>query len=468
MEQTGLPDGEILRRRIRLFTDSKKRKSMMDGDRYFRGLHDILKNKRLSIDAEGNAYELKFLPNNKIIDNKYRKYALQIQNYFVGRPFIFRTENEQFSDLLDDVFTHRFRNTITKMTADVLNHGIAWIGPYVTADNELKWRRYAGYEIIPEWTDDDHTELKRAVRIYKTTDDVATPTMHCDVFDIDGVYHFNISNTGTVVIDDINPFDAWFVTDTVSDETEAVRIWDRVPLVAFRANAQELPMLSPCVKSLQDAINKILSNLVNNMLEDPRSSLLVVVNYDGQDAEELRQNLSEYGVLMLRDDGKVDTLHLEVNSANYKEVLTQLSRALMENMYGFDGSADKLGSNPNQMNIQSMYSDIDCFVNGMEREYQASFEDVLYFVKTWLKTSGNGDFTNEDVEIVFNRDVLVNQSQVIADLTASAGILSHETLVAQHPYVDDVDAELERIREENVPIAGDYPEDFGRNDDRDE
>ena len=58
--------------------------------------------------------------------------------------------------------------------------------------------------------------------------------------------------------------------------------------------------------------------------------------------------------------------------------------------------------------------------------------------------------------------------QVIADLTASAGILAHETRGAQHPYVDDVDAELERIREEgNGPIAGDYPEDFSAGD-RDE
>ena len=40
------------------------------------------------------------------------------------------------------------------------------------------------------------------------------------------------------------------------------------------------------------------------------------------------------------------------------------------------------------------------------------------------------------------------ESQVIADIKNSVGILSKETLVAQHPYVTNVEEELKKIEKE--------------------
>ena len=47
------------------------------------------------------------------------------------------------------------------------------------------------------------------------------------------------------------------------------------------------------------------------------------------------------------------------------------------------------------MNIQSVYSDIDLDANNMEIEYQASFEELLWFINAHLSNTGRGDF---DVE----------------------------------------------------------------------
>ena len=46
---------------------------------------------------------------------------------------------------------------------------------------------------------------------------------------------------------------------------------------------------------------------------------------------------------------------------------------------GYDAKDDRLSGNPNQMNIQSMYSDIDLDANDMETEFQAAFEEILWF-----------------------------------------------------------------------------------------
>ena len=100
------------------------------------------------------------------------------------------------------------------------------------------------------------------------------------------------------------------------------------------------------------------------------------------------------------------------------------------------------------MNIQSMYSDIDLDANGMETEYQASFEELLWFLNMHLFNIGMGDFEQEEVEIIFNRDMMLNEGEVIDNISKSVGIISDETLVAQHPWVDDVQAELERLDEQ--------------------
>lgn len=120
---------------------------------------------------------------------------------------------------------------------------------------------------------------------------------------------------------------------------------------------------------------------------------------------------------------------------------------------GYDAKDDRLSGNPNQMNIQSMYSDIDLDANDMETELQASFEEILWFVNAHLFNTGRGDFAGENVNIIFNRDMLMDEGAIISNIRNSEGILSNQTLVAQHPWVKDVEDEMQKIEEEKQKAA---------------
>ena len=52
----------------------------------------------------------------------------------------------------------------------------------------------------------------------------------------------------------------------------------------------------------------ILSEWANRMEEDPRKSIIVLTEYDGQDLGEFRRNLSTYGAIKIRKDGGVSML----------------------------------------------------------------------------------------------------------------------------------------------------------------
>ena len=195
------------------------------------------------------------------------------------------------------------------------------------------------------------------------------------------------------------------------------------------------------------------------MEEDSRNTILVLVNYDGQNLGEFRRNLAQYGAVKVRsrdgNSGDVKSLQVEVNAENYKIILELFKKALIENAMGFDAKDDRLAGNPNQMNIQSMYSDIDLDANDIETEFQASFEQLLWFINCHFSNTGIGNFENEDVEVIFNRDMLMNESEIIDNVNKSTD-LSLETRLANHPWIDDVDDELEKIEKQKDEEMNSY------------
>ena len=86
--------------------------------------------------------------------------------------------------------------------------------------------------------------------------------------------------------------------------------------------------------------------------------------------------------------------------------------------------------------------------NEMETEFQAAFEEILWFVNAHLANTGRGNFENEEVTIIFNRDILINESEAIANCAASVGIISDETIIGMHPWIDDPQQELERLEKQ--------------------
>ena len=196
----------------------------------------------------------------------------------------------------------------------------------------------------------------------------------------------------------------------------------------------------------------MLSDFENNMQEDARNTILVLKNYDGTNLGEFRKNLATYGAVKVRYDGDtkggVETLEITVNADNYKTIVEIFKKALIENAMGYDAKDDRLSGNPNQMNIQSMYSDIDTDANDTESEAQATMDDVLWFINCHLANTGQGDHEGEEVDIIFNRDMLMNESDIIDNCQKSQGIISDETIISMHPWVDDPQLEMERLKKQ--------------------
>ena len=445
-----ITDEKYILDEIKAFRGSPKRTDMFDGERYYAGVHDILKRQRTVIGEDGKLEVIENLPNNRIVDNQYKKMVDQKTNYLLGQPLTVQSKNKTYEKILKSIFNKRFQRTLKSVGEDSFNGGIGWIFIHYNENGELTFKKFKHFEIIPGWKDAEHTVLDYAIRIYEVVvyeGKEKKVIEKVEVYDDKGIHYFEMTNSGNLKA--VEPyFQNYF---TVTEDGESVGYnWTKIPLIPWKYNSKEIPLIK-MVKSLQDGLNLIESNFQNAMEEDNRNTIIVLKNYDGQNLGEFRRNLAQYAAVKVRTvdgaGGDVDTLQIEVNSENYKAILEIFKKAIIENAMGYDAKDDRLAGNPNQMNIQSMYSDIDLDANNMETEYQASMEELLWFINCHLANNGLGDFEGEEVDIIFNRDILISEGEVIDNVNKSQD-LSLETRLAQHPWIDDVQAEMERIKKE--------------------
>lgn len=239
---------------------------------------------------------------------------------------------------------------------------------------------------------------------------------------------------------------------------EGTMQWEHFPLLVFKYNEDEQILLNR-VKALQDGINLVTSNFQNNMLEDARNTILVIKNFDGANLGEFRRNLSTYGAVKIRDtqgaSGGVESLRIEIDSENYKLFLDQFKKALIKGMKSVDVDELKSGT-PNQMNIQAMFNDIDQDATSMENEIQKTLDELLWFIDVDLALKGLGDFENEKVKIVLNRDMMQDETTIIDNVVKLRDLVSDETLLAQIPFIDDPQAENERMKQQKKEDFAEY------------
>lgn len=444
-ENAGITYLQFLEKEIETFLNSKKRKDMVDAYNYLIGNHDILKRKRGLWTSNDSFVESKRLPNNKIVDNQYAKVVEQKTNYLFARELTIECKNKEFEEKIKSLFDKRFIRIFRKLGENAINYGIGWLYVFME-NNQIKFKNFAPYEILPLWADEEQTILDMVIRIYNIEyykQDSKNIITKVEVYKRGRVDYYTYDTR--LMFEDSKSY--------ISMEDKNTRVtFTNIPIIPFKSSSKEQPLLNS-VKSLQDSLNLIKSNFVNYMEEDPRTTWIVLKGYGEEDLEIFKRNMAEYGILKVdgyETSAGVETLKIEVDANNYTIIINMLKKSIIENANAFDVKDERLSNNPNQMNIRSMYSDIDLASNGLEIEFQCSLEIFFEFCAMYFKILENKDFFNEKVEVTFNKDQLLNSSEIIQDLATSYGMLSKETILSKHPYVKDVEEELQRIAKEEI------------------
>lgn len=443
------------------------------GEEYYKGDQEILERKRFSIDKQGARVHDEHRTNKQLVHTFVRKLVDQKVGYLLSKEPSIQTENKQYAAALADVFDKAFLRLLKNEGKDAINGGRGWLHVYYNEAGELAFKRIPTLEGIPLWKDAAHTELDAFIRIYDQDyyEGMSKKVLtRVEYWDKTGVRRyllnpppgFGVSGTGLVPDVATGAVTTHFgVVDP--DQKETGLNWERVPFVCFKYNDEEMPLIA-FLKSLVDDYDEQRSDNANNLTDLP-DGIYVLKEYDGADLGEFRRNLSRFRAVKVSGEGGVDTLTLDLNPEALRQHIEQLRKDIYEFGRGVDTQSDKIGSSPSGIALRFLFSDLDMDANTIETEFQAALEQLLWFVDQHLANTGAGDFTAEAVDFIFNRDILINETEAVTNAKASVGVISDETVIANHPWVTDPQEELKRLDKQKQQALKDAQEYGGLNKD---
>lgn len=460
---------------IKEFEQSDMYKEIQLGEKYDDNKSDIINKKRTYIDPEGREIEAKLFNNSKVQYPVAVKLKRQKTGFLLKQKISIKEvldgadkEDKEYMQRINHFFNDKkhklMKNTLDKAIVD----GKVWWYIYVDKENiidETKGKmtlkaklRYAS-EIIPIWSDREHENVDAIIVRYFVADyntDMNKKLVEkVEYHDLEGVRFFTrdgerlipdiqkIEENNTLIINkndgEGNPVLAYFLLNG------KLRTWQKIPFVYWKYNAKEHPLIF-YIKSLIDEIEK-LKSAVSDKLLDSIDGVNVVKNYQ-EEAEKFQKNLQTFKTIFLDEDGEFQRIEGNIDINAFKEAIEQLRKDIYDIGGGVDTESDKFGNNQSGIALQQLYNDLDLDCSNIESEFQSSLEYFMFFFNTFLNLSENKDYFEKEIEFIFNKSMITDDTSKITNIKNSAGIISKKTQLANHPYVRDPEAEIKQIKME--------------------
>lgn len=447
---------EIIQIFMEEFQSSKERKLMLTGEKYYLADNDIKKRKMYRYDEQQRPVIDLQKPNNRLAHSFMHLFVEDKINYLLSRPYTISSDDTVYSGKVSGTLGNNFQRKFIKLGREASNKGIAWLMPYISSNGKFKAFVAPSEQCIPLWSDNEHEELDALIYFYDmdvyegklkkqvTKIEYMTPisieyyVIEDGIIRVDSERYLKLQPDGTYT--EINDPGHFFVDDIPMS-------WGRVPAIPFKNNDDEIPDVK-FIKSLIDDYDKSRSD-VSNTLDEIRSVIFGLKGYGGQNLSEFMRDLSYYRAILLDEDGGLDVYNPTIDIAAAKEHFDTLKDDIYSLGQAVDKSSDKIGNSPSGIALKFLYSGLDLKCNSMESNFQWAFGELMYFVNKYWEVTGQDTFKDEDISIVFNRDIQINETEVVTNCANSKGIISDKTIIENHPFVTDAVQEMKQIEEES-------------------
>ncbi|WJY27464.1 phage portal protein [Sporosarcina trichiuri] len=443
-----ITDDEVMLQEIQKWLNSDTRKNMLTGERYYLNQPDILEDKVQPIDWKSNQ---------KLTHDFVKKLVNQKIGYLLSKEPSFGTENEEFHDVLTDRFDRGLLKKIKNVGKEAINKGIAYLYPYISETGRLSFTKFPSEQIIPNWADNEHMEVLSFCRVYEETyydgrqEKIRTKV---EFYHENGIQFF-LLEAGKLIPDVEAGIEAphFYIGDTGHN-------WEKIPLIHFKYNEEEQPLIDS-IKELIDNYN-LQASTNADLLADTPNFIYKLVNYGGQDLAEFLSDLQKYRAVKTDENGDVDKLQADIRTEAVEKELDRNRNSIYEFGRGVD-TRDVNLRDASGVALRFRYSDLDMDCNILEAEFQSSIEHMLWFITHYYLMTEGQDFTEESVNVVFNRDIIISEPEAIESCEKSVGILDDKTIRENHPwYTDAVEERLKQQKAEEERAYAEYADEFSR------
>lgn len=399
---------------------------------------------------------------NRIPFNFHGLLVNQKASYMFAAPPIFDLGNKETNKKLTQFLGDKYPKVCKDLCIEASNCTVAWLHVWKDGKGAWKYAVVPAEQIIPVWTSDLEKELSGVFRSYQSIDE--------ETGDRYTVYEYWNDKECTAYrlkagdeLDQLIPYQMFLVDPELCEYSDCYQHGvGEVPFFPFFNNNIDTDDLKN-IKPLIDTYCKVFSGFVND-LEDIQEVIFVLTNYGGEDLGQFLRDLKDYKAIQIESDGDgdhsgVSTLTIELPVEAREKLLEITRKCIFEQGMGIDPDPQNFG-NSSGVALQFLYSLLEQKAGLQETEFRLGFGRFIRcicrlqeikikdgtIVQTWTRTS-----VKNDQEL----------SQIASQ---SMGIISDETIVSHHPWVDDPEKEMDLLKEQEESSAADLSDMFPKED----
>lgn len=383
---------------------------------YYDGMQEIL----------AKFYKDDTKPCNKVVTNYCFNIVQNYSGYLTGIPISYKSEQDIKS--IQDVLNYNdVHNQDDEYLKNALIYGVAYEVHYCDETGQERFKLFDSRDCIPVYSNDLDEDLLFVVHFYDDND-IWDNVKHCvDVYTDKEIIHYTS--------------DLKF--NSMKEIGRDRHYYKQVPVSVFWLNDDRVSAYDK-VMTLQDAYNKLLSAEIDDF-EAFADAYLVLEGMEGTTQEDV-QAMKENRVLLPGEGGKAYYLTKSINDTQIQNLLKNINDTIHKIANSPDFNDEKLMAQSGiamRYKLTGMEANASNIVSNMTKalrkriELISTVENIKGELAVW-----------RDIEIVFTRNLPVNeleQSQLINNLR---GLVSDKTLLSQLSFISDVDAELEQLKKE--------------------
>ena len=368
-------------------------------------------------------------PCNKTVVNYCKNIVDGYNGYLASPNFISYTSDNDIEAIMDVLRYNDFQAEDSDFLENALIYGVGT--ELMFSDQEGKTR----FKLIDPRTcfgvyDDSLTgDLLYFVRMYKEDEwDEDNDTQLIDVYSDYNIKHYRMSNGGM----------ATFIN-------EEPHYFGQCPANIFYLPDEK--SIFDCIMSLQDSVNELLSDEIDDYSAFCDAYLaLVGVDCDNEDIALMKQNR----VLVLPEGAVAQWLTKNANDAQVENILKRLHDDIYRIAQMPDFCSETfVGGVSSGIALRFRLTGMENRAGRIEALMKQALQRRIELI-CGIASLKLGEEVFRDIQITFKRNIPNDETQVYQMVNMLKGTVSDETLLGQLPFISDVNAELERVKEQKA------------------
>lgn len=389
---------------------SEKKRFARTGQKYYEGEHDILNYRIYYYDGDGNIREDKFKNNIRISHPFFTELVdQQVQYMLSGDNNPIRSDLPELQTELDCYFDDDFYSELYELLIGTISKGFEYMYAVSDTDGRTRFECADSMGVVEVRAKDTDDGCEYFIFWYIDRIDKGRKKItRVQVWDKENVYFYVQVRDGELLTDDtveINPRPHTIFTDEKGRQSG--KGFGFIPFFRLDNGRKQFSGLKP-IKALIDDYDLMACSLSNN-LQDFTDALYVVSGFQGDNLDEMIQNLKSKKTIGVDDEGGVEIRTVDIP---YQARQTKLDLD-EKNIYRFGmgfNSAQIGDGNITNVVIKSRYALLDLKCNKLEIRLKQFLRKLIQIVLDEINKNNETDYQQKDVYFNFEREVMTNAS----------------------------------------------------------